>query len=111
MTTAEFILCNIIGCGELDIESCFGNMDDSILGNAIERCKDEFGTYDVGAIWQTAIEDAAYEAFGDDALSLIEPEFNYMASDVAFVGDPEEIEDFETKCDTFAKLTGFDLQY
>ena len=111
MTTAEFIVCEILGCGQLDIESCFGNMDDEILGNAIERCKNEFGTYDAGAIWQTAIEDAAYEAFGDDALSLIEPQFNYMASDVAFVGNPEEIEDFDSKVEEFENLTGFSLNY
>lgn len=111
MTTAEYIVCELLGCGQLDIESCFGNMDDSILGNAIKRCKDEFGTYDAGAIWQIAIEGAAYKVFGDDALSLIEPEFNYMASDVAFVGDPEEIEDFDSKVEEFENLTGFALNY
>lgn len=111
MTTAEFILSNIIGCGELDIESCFGSMDDEILSNAIDECKNEFGSIDCGAIWQVAIENAAYEVFGDDALSLVEPQFNYMASDVAFVGNPEEIEDFEEKCNKFAELTGFELQY
>lgn len=86
-------------------------MDDDILINAIKRCKDEFGIYDAGAIWRNAIEDVAYEVFGDDALSLIEPQFNYMASDVAFVGNPEEIEDFDSKVEEFENLTGFGLNY
>ncbi|MBR6401853.1 MAG: hypothetical protein IKS48_00550 [Eubacterium sp.] len=109
MTTAEFIVCELMGCGQMDIESCFGKMDDDILVNAISRCKDEFGTTDMGAIWQIAIEDAANDVFGD--YELVEPQFNYMASDVAFVGDPDEIEDFEAKAEEFANLTGFDLQY
>ena len=111
MTTAEFIVCEILGCGQLDIESCFGSMDDDILINAIKSCKKEFGIYDAGAIWQNAIEDAAYEVFGDDALSLIEPHFTYMTSDVAFVGNPEEIEDFDSKVEEFENLTGFGLNY
>lgn len=86
-------------------------MDDDILINAIKRCKDEFGIYDAGAIWQNAIEDAAYEVFGDNALSLIKPRFNYMGSDVAFVGNPEEIEDFDSKVEEFENLTGFGLNY
>ena len=109
MTTAEFIVCEILGCGQLDIESCFGDMDDSILGNAIERCKDEFGTLDAGAIWQIAIEDAAYEVFGD--YEAVEPQFNYMASEVELNWDPEEIEDFDSKVEEFEKLTGFSLKY
>lgn len=109
MTTAEFLVCELMGCGQYDIESCFGNMDDDILINAIKRCKDEFGTTDMGAIWQIAIEDAANDVFGD--YELVEPQFNYMASDVAFVGNPDEIEDFEAKAEEFANLTGFDLQY
>ena len=111
MTTAEYIVCKILDCGQYDIESCFGNMDDDILSNAIDRCKSEFGSIDCGAIWQLAIENAAYEVFGDDALSLIEPQFNYMASDVAFVGNPEEIEDFDSKVEEFENLTGFSLNY
>ena len=111
MTTAEFIVCEVLGCGQLDIEPCFGGIDDNILIDAIKRCKDEFRIYDAGAIWQNAIEDAAYEVFGDDALSLIKPQFNYMASEVAFVGNPEEIEDFDSKVEEFEILTGFGLNY
>ena len=109
MTTAEFIVCEILGCGQLDIESCFGNMDDDILIDAIKTCKDEFGTYDAGAIWQIAIGDAASQVFGD--YEVVEPQFNYMASDVAFVGNPEEIEDFDSKVEEFENLTGFSLTY
>ncbi len=109
MTTAEFIVCELMGCGQMDIESCFGTMDDDILRNAISRCKDEFGTTDMGAIWQIAIEDAGNTVFGD--YDFVEPQFNYMASDVAFVGDPDEIEDFEAKAEEFANLTGFELLY
>ena len=109
MTTAEFIVCEILGCGQLDIESCFGDMNDDILIGAIERCKDEFGTYDAGAIWQIAIEDAAGQVFGD--YEVVEPEFNYAASSVSFIGDPEEIEDFDSKVEEFENLTGFGLNY
>ena len=109
MTTAEYIVCELLGCGQYDIESCFGSMDDDILINAIKRCRDEFGTLDAGAIWQTAIEDAAGQVFGE--YELVEPQFNYMASDVAFVGNPEEIEDFDSKVEEFEKLTGFSLNY
>ena len=34
-----------------------------------------------------------------------------MASDVAFVGNPEEIEDFDSKVEEFENLTGFGLNY
>ena len=110
MTTAELIVCEILGCGQLDIESCFGGMDDEILVDAIDRCKNEFSTLNAGAIWQIAIEDAASRVFGDDELD-VEPQFNYMASDVAFVGNPEEIEDFDSKVEEFENLTGFSLNY
>ena len=109
MTTSEFIVCEILGCGQYDIESCFGSMDDDILTGAIKHCKDDFGTYDAGAIWQIAIEDAATQVFGD--YEFVEPEFNYMASSVSFVGDPEEIEDFDSKVEEFENLTGFSLNY
>ena len=39
MTTAEFIVCEVLGCRQLDIEFCFGSMDDDILINAIKSCK------------------------------------------------------------------------
>ena len=110
MTTAEFIVCEILGCGQMDIESCFGNMDDEIFSNAVRTCKDEFGTLDAGAIWNECIYEASVQAFEDD-WELVEPRFNYMASDVAFTGNPDEIEDFERKAAEFADLTGFDLQY
>ena len=109
MTTAEFIVCELMGCGQLDIEACFGKMDDNILANAISCCKDEFGTTDMGAIWQTAIEDAANDVFGD--YELVEPYFNYLDCSVGFVGDPTTIENFEEKCDEFYQLTGQEISY
>lgn len=109
MTTAEFLVCELMDCGQNDIESCFGNMDDDILIEAIKDCK-EADSIDMGFVWEIAIKNAAYKVFGD-IYELIEPQFNYMASDVAFVGNPNEIEDFESKAEEFERLTGFTLQY
>ena len=109
MTTAEFLVCELMDCGQNDIESCFGKMDDDILIEAIKRCKDDFNSTDMGVIWQIAIEDAASKVFGD--YEVINPQFNYMASSVEFVGNRDEIEDFESKAEEFNRLTGFALQY
>ena len=40
MTTSEFIVCELLGCGLLDIEELFGKLTETdYFSNAVEDCK------------------------------------------------------------------------
>lgn len=110
MTTAEYIVCELLGCGQLDIEPMFGTMTETgVFADAMEYVNSNDMSKDASSIWYAGIENTLYDVFGD--AEGFEPYFNYLDSSVAFTGNPEEIEDFEVKCEEFAKLTGYDISY
>ena len=115
MTTAEFMLCEIIGCGEYDIKYLFDKMDDDILSNAIKSCESEMGKLDCGGIWQLAIENSLALAFENEGNEIdwddFEIRFNFIDSDVYMnKEDATKYQNFESACDNFYALTGFEIQ-
>jgi hypothetical protein len=112
MELSKFMLSEILGCGEYDIDYLFKGMDYDILSSAIKNCENEFGKLSCDGIWQMAVEIGLSLAFDDEFdYNDFDIHFNYIDSDIHFVGDIADYTDFEDKCDNFASLTGFDIQY
>ena len=112
MATSEFIVCKLLGCGELDIETMFGTItDNDLFSEALEDLK-AFGEFpDANSIWYRAMELAIYIVFGDEMLDSFEIDANCMASSVSFLGDTEDVDDFKDKAEKFKEMTGFSINY
>lgn len=112
MTTAEFIVCNVLGCGELDIETMFGEMTDSgLFYDAYHSLIDNGCHADARTIWSEGIRIAIEKVFGEEYLDDFEIDPNYMACSVAFLGDKDSIIDFDEKVAKFSEMTGFEPSY
>lgn len=112
MTTAEYIVCILMDCGELDIETMFGTITESdLFSEAVNNLRNMQVPLTASAVWQECIELALYQTFGSEVnLELFKIDNNYIGSSVRFLGDKDEIEDFDEKAEKFSELTGFDIQ-
>ena len=112
MTTSEYIVCELLKCGELDIETMFGTItDNDLFSEALEDLK-AFGEFpDANSILYRAMELAIYEVFGDKMIDSFEIDANCMASSVSFLGNTEDVDDFKEKAEKFEELTGFSINY
>ena len=110
MTTSDYIVCEILGCGESDIEPLFGTLTDGdYFSDAVEFCKSEGIELWAGTVWEEAIRDAFRDVFGWE----YEPEtyFNFIDSHVSFDRETaESIDDFSGKSEKFLDLTGFEIE-
>lgn len=109
MTTAEFIVCEVLKCGTYDIETMFGEMDDDLFHNAMEACKD-YGELTANGIWYEAMCIAISQVFGDEYVEDFEIDANAMASSVYVLdGANKKIKGFKAKAAEFEELTGFSI--
>ena len=111
MTTAENIVCNVLNCGELDIETMFGKMTESGLFYDAYKSLVDMGCGNITAnrIWAQAIDMAIRKVFGDEYCDDFEICPNCMGSSVSFLGDKDSIINFDEKILEFEQLTGFTL--
>lgn len=110
MTTSDFIVCQLLGCGELDIDALFGKLTETdYFSDAVDDCKMNGFEISAGAIWESAIYNAFRDVFGDDV--EFDTYFNYIDSHVSVQREVSEgIEDFSEKSYRFEELTGFDVE-
>ena len=112
MTTAEAIVCNVLSCGTLDIETMFGSMtENDLFSNALDRAKEFCDNPNANVIWQCGIELAIDKVFGNDYLDSFEIDANCMASSASLLCDKKEIKGFTKKLEKFEELTGFTINY
>ncbi len=112
MTTAEVIVCNILSCGTLDIETMFGTMtENDLFSNALSRAKKFDNSPNANTVWQCGIELAIEEVFGIDYLNSFGIDANCMASSVSLLCDKKEIKGFTKKLKKFEELTEFTINY
>jgi hypothetical protein len=112
MTISEIMVCDILNCGIGDIHYLFDRMDEDILSTAINMSTSELGELTCGGVFNCAVETALQQAFEEEYnYDDFEVRFNYLDTDINFVGDVSNYTDFGAKCDKFADLTGHDIQY
>lgn len=81
MTTAEFIVCKLLGCGCYDINTLFDKMTSSeYFSNAVDELKSQNIELTAGSIWYEAINQALADVFG--TLDYFELYFNFIDSHV-----------------------------
>ena len=110
MTTAEFITCELLGCGQYDIETLFGTLTDGdYFSNAVHSLKENGLELSAGGIWTECIFEAFHDVFGND----VEPDIYFNSIDPLVSLSHEiagSIEDFTEKASDFYKLTGFEVE-
>ena len=112
MTTSEFIVCNVLSCGECDIEFMFDKMTESgLFYDAFKEMKDNGCNITANSVWAEGIRIAIERVFGEKYLDNFEIDANCIASSVRFLGDGDLIEDYYDKVDKFKEMTGFDPTY
>lgn len=109
-STSDFMLCDILDCGYDDIKYLFDGMDRNILSDSIVYCKD-IDDIECGTIWTNAIMLAIAKVFGYFDYDEFEIRFNYIDSDIYFLGNKDNFNDYDKLCDKFEKLTGFEIIY
>lgn len=110
---ATELLCAVLGdCGYDDIEPMFGDMDNDLIYDAIDMCKDNGVDLSANGIWYEAIFSAICQVFGDEYVAGFEISPNCMASTVSVYDDVKaQIEDFDEKVKEFEQLTGEPLNW
>lgn len=109
MTTAEFIVCRLLHCGEWDIEELFDKLTSSeYFSNAVDELKAQRIELTAESIWFEAIEQALADVFGN--VESFDVFFNYMDSHVTLNVSRDEVEDYQQKADKFYELTGFEIE-
>lgn len=109
MTTAENIVCNVLSCGENDIEYMFDKMTESgLFCDAFNEMKDSGCHVTANSVWTEGIRIAIEKVFGEKYLNDFDIDANSSASGVNFLGDKDNIINFEEKVDEFYRLTGFE---
>lgn len=112
MTTAEFLACELLACGKLDIDFMFDKLTDSdFITKALQDLKDGGAEINANSLWYRAIELAIYQVFGEDKINDFEISANCLGSYVQFVGNAKKIRGFKSKVAEFEELTGFSIQH
>jgi len=109
MTTSECIVCNVLSCGENDIEFMFDKMTESgLFCDAWNEMKDSGCHITANSLWAEGIRIAVERVFGEEYLEDFDIDANCHASGITFIGDKDGIINFEEKIDEFYRLTGFE---
>ena len=110
-STGDFIACQLLGCGEYDLQIFDTLTDEEYFANAVDELKAQGVDVNAGTVWQEAIWAALSDVFGDDA-EFFELYFNYIDSHVSIDSeDIKKIKKFKAKAAEFAEKTGFDIEY
>lgn len=112
MTTAEFLVCELLACGELDINFMFDRLTDTdFVTKALQDLKDCGAEINANSWWYRAIELAIYQVFGEDKINDFEIFANCLGSYIQFLGKAKKIRGFKSKVAEFEELTGFSIQH
>lgn len=104
------ILCTILDCGCDDIDYMFDKVASGLLIDAINDCKSNGWTLSANNILKSVFELAIERTFGEDLLDKFGIHTNCQDSDITFLGNKDEVEDFDDKANNFSEMTGFDIQ-
>ena len=104
------ILCTILECGCDDIDYMFDNVASGLLIDAINDCKCNGWTLSANNILKSVFEIAIERTFGEEMLEKFDIHTNCQDSNVLFLGDKAEVEDFDDKSNNFSEMTGFDIE-
>lgn len=113
MTTEMILACNLLGCGEYDINYLFDRLtDNEELWDALDELKRENIEITAGSLWSEAMSLSIIKIFGDDYYDDFELLFNFIDSHVTLVNNERLNQmDFKEKMEEFEEYTGFEIEY
>jgi len=103
------MLCIILDCGCDDIPYMFGGVASDLLIDAINDNKCNGWTLSANNILKSVFELAVIRTFGEEELEKFEIHTNCQDSGICFIGNKEDVEDYDDKANNFSEMTGFDI--